>query len=92
MFAMGFLTFVPVLNGACESVFDGAVTPLTAPGGRMREKPARQEAPETGAGKAEPAMFKLLVLLIAITMSCGVAAAVTISIAPPSAERLVAGY
>ena len=37
-------------------------------------------------------MVKVLALLIAITMSCGVAAAVTISLAPPSAERVVVGY
>jgi hypothetical protein len=37
-------------------------------------------------------MVKLLALLIAITMSCGVAAAVTISLSPTSAERVLAGY
>jgi hypothetical protein len=37
-------------------------------------------------------MVKVLVLLIAITMSCGVAAAVTIGLASVSAERVAAGY
>jgi hypothetical protein len=42
--------------------------------------------------QAEPTMVKLLALLIAVTMSCGVAAAVTISLTPPSAERVAVGY
>jgi hypothetical protein len=80
------------LIGNPESVFDGGVTLLTAPGKRMRDMWPRQTAPTFGAGQTEPTMVKLLALLIAITMSCGVAAAVTISLAPPSTERVVAGY
>jgi type III secretory pathway component EscS len=58
----------------------------------MRKNPLRRTAPGLGAEQTEPTMVKLLALLIAITMSCGVAAAVTISLAPQSAERVVAGY
>jgi hypothetical protein len=44
------------------------------------------------SAQTEPTMVKVLALLIAVTMSCGVAAAVTISLAPPSAEQVAAGY
>jgi hypothetical protein len=37
-------------------------------------------------------MVKVLALLIALTMSCGVAAGLTISLAPASAERIASGY
>ena len=42
--------------------------------------------------QTEPKMIKLLALLIAVTMSCGAGAAITISLAPWAAERVVAGY
>lgn len=68
------------------------MTPLTARGEQMHNNPRPRTAPSLGGGETEATMVKLLALLIAITMSCGVAAAVTISLAPPSAERIVAGY
>ena len=58
----------------------------------MRDKPQHRQAHGLAPRQAEPTMVKLLALLIAITMSCGVAAAVAISLAPPSAERIVVGY
>ncbi len=58
----------------------------------MRDKPQHGKAPGLAPAQTEPTMVKVLALLIAITMSCGVAAAVTINLAPPSAERVVVGY
>lgn len=42
--------------------------------------------------RAKRTMIKVLVLLIAVTMSCGVAAAVTISLAHQPTERVADGY
>ncbi len=43
-------------------------------------------------GKGSDLVRKLLVLLLALTVGCGVAASVTISLKPAYAENVVKGY
>jgi hypothetical protein len=77
------------------------VTPVTALGVDKRDRKSSRDAAFSGGGLSaeakatrarEGVMLRILVLLVAVTVGCGVAAGVTVAHAPAHAVQLERGY